>query len=409
MDTALDQRLRPLLDWLKRYFNTHRFLWLLALASFLVAWNRGLDLLYGVFALVLAALAISWFLPWLTLRSVRVTRGQARPARAGGELQLNYRVAADRPSHHLLLHETLPCSVGESPAPIHIPGVSGHLNLSRAHPCDRRGVFTLDQMTLGSAWPFGFVTYTRHVKTPPCRVLVMPRTFPIRALPVLRTDIAAVDGYNQTARPDINSQFAGVREYRFGDSLKHIHWSASARHQELIVREYESHDRPHLLVVIDGQAEANVGRAPWSSFEYALMIAGSLIEYAVERRIGLHLMVGSATPLTLTLPPGARNPDDFLEPLAWPQADGHRPYAALVAEAMERFDSVNGLVTMRNKGQETALPPVDTGHLDIVFDEQSFLTPGNGYRDGWRDHGGGRHTLFVHRNSDLEALFADDP
>ena len=40
-------------------------------------------------------------------------------------------------------------------------------------------------------------------------------------------------------RAGSGTEMFGVREYRPGDSLRRIHWRSSARHGELIVREYE--------------------------------------------------------------------------------------------------------------------------------------------------------------------------
>ena len=85
-------------------------MWLLALVSFLVAWNRGMDLLYGLVALILAVQVLSWLLPWLAVRGVSVERKQSGRAQAGKTIKLHYRVHSKKPSYHIVLTETLPCS-----------------------------------------------------------------------------------------------------------------------------------------------------------------------------------------------------------------------------------------------------------------------------------------------------------
>jgi uncharacterized protein (DUF58 family) len=408
LDSHLDAPLKPLLDRLSRHVNAHRFLWLLALTSFLLAWNRGLDLLYGMVALVLAVLAVSWLLPWLAVRGVTVERVQQGSAQAGKPLQIQYRVRTRRPCYHLILRDTLPCAIDGGQPDVSLPSVTGEAIFTATRLCGLRGVFVSERIGVGSGWPFGFVERIHWRQTSPLRLVVMPRSFAIACLPALRSDIPAIDGYSQTAHPDINNQFAGVREYRFGDSLKHIHWGASARHQTLIVREYESHDRPHLLMVIDGRAGADIGDAPWSSFEYAVTIAASLIEYAMDQQIGMHLIVGGRQPLEVTVPPGARNSHDYLEPLARVKADGTDSYAALVASALERFGNINALVTVRNQSEVAQLPPVNTGHLDILLQDDSFLYPLRRYPEGWQGGSADHQVLLVSRNSDLEALFRHD-
>ena len=44
---------------------------------------------------------------------------------------------------------------------------------------------------------------------------------------------------------------AGLREYKPGDELRHVHWKASARRQDLVVKEYEGDSRPGLEVLLD--------------------------------------------------------------------------------------------------------------------------------------------------------------
>jgi uncharacterized protein (DUF58 family) len=44
---------------------------------------------------------------------------------------------------------------------------------------------------------------------------------------------------------------AGLREYKPGDELRHVHWKASARRRELVVKEYEGDSQPGLEVLLD--------------------------------------------------------------------------------------------------------------------------------------------------------------
>lgn len=412
MSETLEESFRPLLLWLERHFTAHRFLWLLALACFLVAWNRGLDLLYGLIALVLAIVLVSWLLPWLALRRVRIDRRQQGAARAGGAVTLAYSVRTPRPCHHLVLAEKLPCSTADGAQVRHLASVRDGTAFTIRFGCDRRGVFDARELAIGSAWPFGLVELMRSRPTR-CRLTVLPKTFRIRSLPVLRTDLDSIEGANTTARPASDHEFAGVREYRFGDSLRHVHWSASARHQCLIVREYESRDRPHLLVVVDARAGSDIGQAPESTFEYAVSIAGSLIEHAIEQHVGLDLYIDGQPPLALTIPPGATSALVYLERLAPIRAEGRRPFAGVVAEAMGRYSHAGALITIRNRAIRNqicadAVSGARDGHLDILINETSFDGHAGKEPDGWREEASGTHTLLVNRTSDLQGLFADD-
>jgi uncharacterized protein (DUF58 family) len=65
--------------------------------------------------------------------------------------------------------------------------------------------------------------------------LVLPRFTSLAHRPKARELEASV----AAPRAGSGTELFGVREYRPGDSLRRIHWRSSARHGELVVREYE--------------------------------------------------------------------------------------------------------------------------------------------------------------------------
>jgi uncharacterized protein (DUF58 family) len=405
-DQGLEQSLRPILDFLNRHFNAHRFLWLLAVACFLIAWNRGLALLYGLLSLIIAVQALSWFLPWKAMRNVRVSRQVLGVAQAGKAARIEYAVRVPKSRYHLEISEASPCSFDKDEVSHFLPVVEQEAVFIGEVPCEMRGVFELDSVKVGCGWPFGFVSLRVTKDTEPTQLVVMPKTVDIKSLPMLRSNIPAPDGYHQTARPDIQTEFAGVREYRFGDSLKHIHWAASARHQTMIVREYESHDRPQFLVVINATPESDIGEAPFSSFEYAVMLAASFIEYAIEHRVGLHFYCASRSPLAFSVAPESRSSQYYLEQLAWLNSDGTLSYQDAVREALEMYGEMNTIVTIRNANEMPDLPLLSGGHLDIIIDDDSFIYPLRQYTDGWQNPTDSHQVLRVSRNSDFAEIFS---
>ena len=98
----------------------------------------------------------------------------------------------------------------------------------RRGPCDARG------LTLERGDPLGFF---RH-RGPAVEAelgLVLPRFTALAARPHVRELEASV----AAPRAGSGTEMFGVREYRPGDPLRRIHWRSSARHGELIVREFE--------------------------------------------------------------------------------------------------------------------------------------------------------------------------
>ena len=98
----------------------------------------------------------------------------------------------------------------------------------------RRGPVGVRGLTLKRGDPLGFFTHD----SPSVEAelgLVLPRFTALAARPHARELEASV----AAPRAGSGTEMFGVREYRPGDPLRRIHWRSSARHGELIVREFE--------------------------------------------------------------------------------------------------------------------------------------------------------------------------
>lgn len=405
--SELEAQLKPLADWLGRYVNAHRFLWLMSLVCFLIAWNRGIALLYGLLALMLSLILLSWIMPWWALRRVSVERRQQGMAVAGQQLRLRYQFRTRTPLFFIRIGEQIP---GHDPqqsetAAHFLARVTADDDIVLACSCPRRGVFTLPAPQVSCAWPFGFVERRLPVPAEEVCIEVVPKSFRIRHLPSPATHNPLVMGADSYLNRSSHSEFAGVRPYREGDSLKHVHWSASARQQQLVVREFHSFDTPSWLVVVDGQAGSKLGEGADSTFEYALQIAASMLEYARHQQLKLTLVVGSRKPLALMQEAGARDSSDALTALAAVQDDGEQSYQQLLDNTLAAMPDSPVVMTIRHDRQRINLPRA-AGHLDVVFAADSFGQPLKKYAEGWQPVAEGVLRLDLHRLSKLHQVFA---
>ena len=81
------------------------------------------------------------------------------------------------------------------------------------------------------------------------------------------------DGDVAFARHGLRSgghELHGVREHQPGESLRGVHWPATAHRGRLMVKELDDPAGDELAVVLDARASAEVGSPPDSSFELAL-------------------------------------------------------------------------------------------------------------------------------------------
>ncbi len=110
----------------------------------------------------------------------------------------------------------------------------------------RRGPIGATGWTIGTGDPFGFFAGRR--RCPDSEVaLVLPRftSFAARWQPRELESAAAAP------RAGSGNELFGIREYRPGDSLRRIHWRSSARHGQLVVREYEPPGVRTMHIVVD--------------------------------------------------------------------------------------------------------------------------------------------------------------
>jgi len=103
-----------------------------------------------------------------------------------------------------------------------------------AMPTKARGWLNVPPLRLETRYPLGLFRAWSWL-FPTARCLVYPQ--PARDVPPLPT---IGDGDRGEARKGDGDQVSGLRNYRPGDSLKHIAWRTSARHDQLYSRELES-------------------------------------------------------------------------------------------------------------------------------------------------------------------------
>ncbi len=95
----------------------------------------------------------------------------------------------------------------------------------------RRGWFSPGQITLATRFPFGFFRAWARVDTG-LRCLAYPRPAGDQAMPELDPQ----DSGDRGSRGKGEDDFAGLRDYRPGDSARRVHWKAVARDQGVPVK-----------------------------------------------------------------------------------------------------------------------------------------------------------------------------
>jgi uncharacterized protein (DUF58 family) len=150
----------------------------------------------------------------------------------------------------------------------------------------RRGLQEDTPVTLRSAAPFGVAERRRRLEVPG-RTLVLPAVVRLGSTPLVDAAPTPEHAIHASPRRGTGPEYLGIREYRTGDSMRHVHWPSSARHGQIMVREFEQEHTRRLAVVVDTVADAGQERTP---LDAACSVAASVAFAALGRGQGARLL-----------------------------------------------------------------------------------------------------------------------
>jgi uncharacterized protein (DUF58 family) len=81
-------------------------------------------------------------------------------------------------------------------------------------------------------------------------------------------------------------EYLGIREYRSGDSMRHVHWGLTARHGQVMVREFEEEQTRRLAIVVDTERDRGT---TWTPLDRCCAAAASVLSAAHAQGHGARL------------------------------------------------------------------------------------------------------------------------
>jgi uncharacterized protein (DUF58 family) len=235
-------------------------LWLLALgllAVLLALFSGGFFLYAGV--VTAAVLGFGALLPAASLLGLEVRRSLgAETVEIGGtvESHLELHNGKDIPAFWLLWKEEIEPGLAAKGTTCGFQTLGSEETMSSACVLHgtRRGLFRVGPAVIEASDPLGLVRRFR-VDSEVRFVTVLPRTVEIgHRWPLGHRPIHEVPRRSLFEDP---SRFLGVRDYRAGDSLRRIHWRATARSGRLQVKLHEPAVLEGVLVAVE------MGSAAW--------------------------------------------------------------------------------------------------------------------------------------------------
>lgn len=188
---------------------------------------------------------------------------------------------------HGLWHDVLPEAVdGDSSG--EYPPESGQISYLITGV--RRGVWPIGPLMLRTVDPFGLAQREQEFGEHRT-VTVVPEVF---ALAPLIVKVGAAGGTAQTsvARLGQGSDNLSPRRYISGDSMRRIHWRATAHRGQLMVRQEEEESSPDALVVLDRSSSrwAAAGQHEDAAFEAAVSLCASIAIHLADEGYGVDVI-----------------------------------------------------------------------------------------------------------------------
>lgn len=239
-----------------------------------------------------------------TLEPARVPVGS--PAR----VHLRLQNAARLPSAPLLVEDRVPYTLGSRPRFIlRRIEPAGNRHVVYRVRSESRGRYTLGPLTLRTADPLGLFELTRPF-TAQHTLTVAPHVDGLPPITLGTVWAGHGDGHAAHAAA-AGEDDVGVRDYRYGDELRRIHWRATAHHGEIMVRREEQTWHSRCTILLDNRLGAHQGTGPASSLEWMVSAAASSSIHLLRNGYTVHLATASTN-----VPVAVESEDEILDTLA---------------------------------------------------------------------------------------------
>jgi len=238
------------------------------------------QLAYALFALVIAALVLGYF----AARGLKFSRSLPNSrfsARVPARIDILISNDSSLNSSRIEVVDRLPEPRGFESPPL---GKGGGAAVEIPVTFPRRGLYNLGPAEVLAVEPFGLLRFSRGFPET-TEVVVYPEIHELGDFPIQG---GAIEAGVRGARGQRGDEFAGLREYRRGDDMRHIHWKSVARTGELVVREFSLQAPLRYTIALDLRRRGL--KVPEAEIETAVSEAASVLTHLKKNRLPARLL-----------------------------------------------------------------------------------------------------------------------
>jgi len=203
----------------------------------------------------------------------------------------------------------------------------------------RRGLLEFKGAWLGRRDPLGLFRGLCRVAQPGA-VVVLPNRYPLPAVSLPGQARYQHGGVAFASGVGESEEFAALREYRRGDSLRRVHWRVSARLGRPVVREYQDEFFVRHALVLDTFGDASMD----ALFEEAVSVAASFACTVPDQDSLLDLLFVGPKAVCVTTGRGVGHAEQMLETLACARPCRERRFADLQELVLRYSHRVSGCI-----------------------------------------------------------------
>ncbi len=187
------------------------------------------------------------------------------------------------------------------------PGYIGFLRISLREKAEGsmhfeppvRGVMKLGPIAVEGGDPFGIFTFTKWLPLGE-EVLVLPAWVRLNAMPSVPARLGAKEQEHLVPKEGHSHEFMGIRPWTNGDGLRGVHWPLTAKHDALIVRQFQRQVEEEMLIILDADRRADVGDGAENALEYLITLALSLANASYEMGRPWNLVIAGSETVTVS-------------------------------------------------------------------------------------------------------------
>jgi uncharacterized protein (DUF58 family) len=350
---------RTPLRWIgyRMEYRISRAGWLYIGATLLVALaalNTGNNLLFLILACLISVILMSGILSSISLAGVELRIELPEHIFAGQTVRANVELHNEKlmfPSFALRVEAAVPKGASAAAVldkPVFYPFLPRQERVKQSVPVTflRRGLHVQDSFRIVTRFPFGFLQKTRRVALK-SEALVYPS---VETSSELTDMFPGIEGSIESHSKGRGQDLHALREYVPTDSVRHVHWKASARMGALMVREFAREDDHRVLLVLDpysGSSETGNTEKAAQRFERAVNLCAGVAWHFYERNAQLEFRgAGIATRLA----PAEESIFTILRYLAVAEPEKPGDEGLLLQELAASPDLFKLIVTSRPRG-----------------------------------------------------------